>query len=136
MDNIIIKVMRKKQQFIKYRVVIDNQTNYESNCLDFILYCDSVDEVYKLECRDYISKLHWKNGNYETIHRPVDSLDVVNIYINKCNDMKGCNMHYNIILMDLVEFLQQLNGNINIKDKVSQISRKYHLMMDYKIMKQ
>ena len=131
--------MRYKDNYMKYRVIVtdtDRVADLKSNYIDFVLYCDSVDEVYKLECRDYAAKHIVNKGQHTLGHIPIDfERDIVNIIVVRGEDAKGCSTHYNLLIMDITALQSKLIRNINMKDKVSEMCRKHHIEAVYKIMK-
>ena len=100
--------------------------------IDYLIYCDSDGDVYKIECHDYAGKYSYIKGANVLGHKPIDyTNDIVNMIVLKDDVLRGGRTHYLTIIAALRELNNLLRKNINLQDKLTEMGCKYGFSTNY-----
>ena len=128
----------KKQYYLKTRTIItdtDRVADKDSNCMNFIMSCDSTGSVYKIVCRDYKVVYKYEKGIEYALHKAVDfDNDIINFIVVKDSSINpSAILHYRCIINEIEGLKMELKRNYNMKAKVLEWANKYRIKTKYVI---
>lgn len=133
--------MSYKDSVIKYQILDVNGgqnvplNSNRSNYVDFHVYCDPDDSVFKMVCYDFAGKRTIIKGVESLGHKPIDKeIHVINIVIIRDNVYRCGRTHFNVVIESILKLCKDFWRSINMEDKVIQMGFKYGFSTEYKIM--
>ena len=131
--------MRKFDNYVKHKIIevegikvpsisYDGYKPY----VDWYIYCDADNDVYRVDCIDYAAKWIVEKRQNIVVHTPIDHTNnIVNVVILKDDIIRCGRTKSKAILEHLETLYSTFYRNTNLKDKVLQMGSKYGLSTNY-----